>query len=327
MRLNILSLLVSLFFSFILGKLCIPILKRFKAGQPILGYVKEHKYKSGTPTMGGVFFIIPTAITYFSFFGFKNGLANVAIAIGLSFMCVGLIDDFIKIKFNKNEGLKPYQKIVFQLFISAFAGLYVYVNSLTEFYIPFFKGTVNLGVFTVFLIVFVFLAITNCVNLTDGLDGLAGTTSVCYLFVLAVIIILEKPFSPFYDIFLKEFDALISLSGILIGGILGFLIFNVNKAKIFMGDTGSLSLGGFIGAISVFSLNTFFVPVIGIMFVVSGISVILQVAYFKRTRKRVFLMAPFHHHLQMKGKTEAQISYYYALITMFLGLTAVLFYL
>ena len=125
----------------------------------------------------------------------------------------------------------------------------------------------------------------------------------------------------------EEYSNLILLAVCLIGGILGFLIFNVSKAKVFMGDTGSLSLGGFIGAISIFSLNSFFIPLIGIMFVISSISVIIQVIHFKRTKKRVFLMAPIHHHFQLKGYSETQIGYAYALITAVCGIIAILQYL
>jgi phospho-N-acetylmuramoyl-pentapeptide-transferase len=116
------------------------------------------------------------------------------------------------------------------------------------------------------------------------------------------------------------------LCACLIGGLLGFLVFNVNKAKVFMGDTGSLSLGGFLGAISIFSSNSFFIPVLGIMFVLSSISVIVQVLHFKRTKKRIFLMAPLHHHFQLKGYTEAQISFYYSLITAIMGAILIIFY-
>jgi phospho-N-acetylmuramoyl-pentapeptide-transferase len=125
----------------------------------------------------------------------------------------------------------------------------------------------------------------------------------------------------------SEYEKLNILSSCLMGGILAFLIFNVSKAKVFMGDTGSLSLGGFIGAISIFSSNSFFIPIIGIMFVLSSISVIIQVVYFKKTKKRVFLMAPFHHHLQLKGWTETKIVYVYVVMTAIFGALSLLFYL
>ena len=124
----------------------------------------------------------------------------------------------------------------------------------------------------------------------------------------------------------EEYESLQFLSVSLVGGILGFLVFNVSKASVFMGDTGSLSLGGFIAAISIFSSNSFFIPIIGIMFVLSGISVIVQVAYYKKTKKRVFLMAPLHHHFQLKGYSESKISYCYALITAVIGALTVIPY-
>ena len=123
---------------------------------------------------------------------------------------------------------------------------------------------------------------------------------------------------------MQEYQNLVLLSVILAFAVLGFLIFNVNKAKVFMGDTGSLSLGGFIGAISVFSLNSFFIPIIGIMFVISSISVIIKVVHYKRTKKRVFLMAPYHHHLQLKGNSESQIAFWYTLVTLIFGCLCVI---
>ena len=146
------------------------------------------------------------------------------------------------------------------------------------------------------------------------------------MFLVALITLQYQTFSVIH-ISLEQYYSLSLLSVSLIGGIMGFLLFNMSKAKVFMGDTGSLSLGGFIGAISIFSLNTFYIPVLGIMFVVSSISVIIQVLYFKKTKKRVFLMAPLHHHFQLKGYSETQIGYTYALITSVFGLLAVLPYL
>lgn len=319
MKTLIITGFITLLSTFICGLLIIPLLKKIKLGQPILKYVENHKNKKGTPTMGGLFFIIPAIIIYFIFNGFSGKIATVSAVIGLAFLVVGFLDDFIKIKFKHNEGLKPYQKIIFQLVISLLAGVFAYINGLTSFNIPFTKTKLNLGVFTIPVISIIFIAITNSVNLTDGLDGLASSVSVVYLIILTILIYLQMQNSLLTQSNLSEYSSLISLSVILIFAILGFMIFNVNKAKVFMGDTGSLALGGLIGAISVFSSNSFFIPIIGIMFVVSSISVIVQVAYFKKTKKRIFLMAPFHHHLQLKGYTETQISFYYTIITLILG--------
>ena len=322
----ILAGLSSLALTFLSGLIFIPVLRKVKAGQPILKYVKEHEQKSGTPTMGGLFFILPLAAVFFIFGGGRTRVATVSVAIGLFYMLVGFLDDFLKIKLKHNEGLKPYQKIVFQTAIAILGGAFAYTNGLTALYIPFVKRTADIGVFIIFVVAAVFIALTNSVNLTDGLDGLCGGVSACYLLIFAALILLERGFGGSY---LKdeETDGILLLISVTFFAVIGFLIFNVPKAKVFMGDTGSLGLGGILGAVSVFSGNTLFIPLVGVAFVWSSLSVIIQVAYFKRTRKRVFLMAPFHHHLQMQGLTETQIGFYYSLITVIIGLITVIFYL
>ncbi len=327
MLVKVLSVVFSLLLSVILGLVALPILKRIKAGQPILKYVEEHKHKSGTPTMGGLFFILSAIVIFIVLGGYNGRIALVAMAIGLAFMLVGFLDDFLKIRLKRNEGLKAYQKIIFQVAIAVFAGVFCYYNGLTVFYVPFTRIAVDLSFWTIPIVALIFVATTNSVNLTDGLDGLAGSVSVAYLVFLAIIIILQITiYEHLYSIKI-EYDNLILLCGCIIGAVLGFLVFNINKAKVFMGDTGSLSLGGFIGAISVFSGNGFFIPVIGIMFVLSSISVIVQVFWFKRTGKRVFLMAPLHHHFQHKGFSESQITYCYFLVTVLLGALSLIAYL
>ena len=312
--------LVSLAASLICGFLTLPLLRRLKAGQP----VEAHKSKNGTPTMGGLFFIIPAVIMFFLFSAGR--IASVAAVIGLAFTCVGFIDDFVKIKFKKNDGLKAYQKIIFQTLISVVAGIFCYANGITVFHIPFAKTSVDLGAFTIPLVAIVFIAATNCVNLTDGLDGLAGTSCAAYLLWLTLLIGAQTVSMGHMYLEIQEYHALQTLAVSLVGALLGFLVFNTNKASVFMGDTGSLSLGGFIAAISIFSSNTFFIPIIGITFVLSGISVILQVAIYKRTKKRVFLMAPLHHHFQLKGYSESKITYLYMLVTLVCGALSVLTY-
>lgn len=319
--------LISLALTILCGFLFIPFLRKIKAGQPVLKYVKEHKGKEGTPTMGGLFFIIPTAVIFFIFGGTNGRTALVALSVGLAFMIVGFVDDYIKVKSGHNEGLKPYQKILFQLAIASVAGAFCYVNRITEYYIPLTTYKVDLGVFTIPLSAFIFIATTNCVNLTDGLDGLAGGVSGIYLLLLSFIISAEVTFFSGGALTTEEYGYMELLSFILAFSIFGFLVFNVNKAKVFMGDTGSLSLGGFIAGLSVFSSNGFLVAVAGITSVFSGISVIIQVAHYKRTKRRVFLMAPFHHHLQLRGFSESRISYVYALITAVLGIISLLCFL
>ena len=327
MKILILALFLSLTLSIISGKYSIPILKRIKAGQTILHYVKSHENKNGTPTMGGLFFIASSSLVFLFLGGYKSKVALVSLSIGLAYMIVGFLDDYIKIKYRRNEGLKAYQKIIFQLGVAIVAGVFAYKNGITIFYLPFINAEVNLQIVTIPTVVIIFLAITNSVNLTDGLDGLAGEVSVVYLIFLIALTILQcEKFSVLY-LSVEEYANLQLLCACLIGSILGFLAFNVSKASVFMGDTGSLSIGGFIGAISIFSLNSFFIPIIGIMFVISSISVIIQVLHFKKTRKRVFLMAPLHHHFQLKGYSEAKISYVYVLISILFGLISILSYL
>lgn len=291
----------------------LPLLKRLKAGQYILGYVKEHKNKSGTPTMGGLAFITAIIIVSFCLLGFKSGEVNLALTITAGFMVVGFLDDFLKIYRKENEGLKPYQKIIFQVAIATVAAIFCYLNGKTQLNIPFAGVSVDIKWGIIPLVIFIFIATVNCVNLTDGLDGLAGGTSCAYLLILGVMLAMKGVNS-----------ALLCFAGL--GAVAAFLVFNSNKAAVFMGDTGSLALGGFISCISVFSGNSLYIPIIGVMFVISGISVIVQVIYYKRTRRRVFLMSPIHHHFQMKGHTECKISYAYFALTCLVGIICLIFW-
>lgn len=312
MKTIFIAILVSFLASGALLMLILPLLKQMKAGQYILGYVKEHKNKSGTPTMGGLAFVCAIVIVGFCFLGFGGGEANLTLAVTASFMVVGFLDDFIKIYHKQNEGLKPYQKIIFQVAISTVAALYCYFNGLTKLNIPFTSYSVDISWGIIPLVILIFAATVNCVNLTDGLDGLAGGTSIGYLLVMGILLAMRGVYFAV-------------LCFICIGAVAAFLVLNVNKAKIFMGDTGSLALGGFISCVSVFSGNSLYIPIVGIMFVISGISVIVQVIYYKRTRKRVFLMAPLHHHFQMKGYTECKISYCYFTLTVLVGILCLIF--
>ena len=325
MKTALFALILSLILTYFAGKLFIPVLNKIKANQTVLKYVEVHKEKNGTATMGGLFFILSAALIFFVFGGGQSRLALVSLTIGLAFLVVGFIDDYIKIKFKQNEGLKAYQKIVFQFSIAIVAGLFCYVNGITDFNVPLLNGKLSLGIWAVPVVAVIFIAITNSVNLTDGLDGLAGSVSAVYLLSILIIIALQSIYVN--DNVKREYDKIILLCACLIGAILGFLIFNVNKAKVFMGDTGSLSLGGFIGSISIFSSNAFYIAFIGIMFVISSISVIIQVIYYKRTKKRVFLMSPLHHHFQLKGYTESKIAYMYSLVTALMGAICILFIL
>ena len=313
MKTYLIGIITSFCISLVLLLIILPLLKRLKAGQYILGYVKEHKNKGGTPTMGGLAFIAAIIAVGFGVYGFGDSKVNLTLAITGGFTIVGFLDDFLKIFRKENEGLKPYQKIIFQTAIAAIAATYCYLNDLSYLNIPFGgRLSVYIGWGIIPLVILIFIATVNCVNLTDGLDGLAGGTSIAYLFILGIMLVMQGSGAPV-------------LCFIGVGAIAAFLVLNSNKAAIFMGDTGSLALGGFISCISVFSGNSLYIPILGIMFVISGISVIVQVIYYKRTRRRIFLMAPIHHHFQMKGYTECKIAYAYAVITAFVGIFCLLF--
>jgi len=321
---EIFALLISLVLTVISGRIVIPLLRRLKVGQPILKYVKEHSSKSGTPTMGGLFFIIPSVLVFVVFGGLYGKLALICACVGLSFTLVGFLDDFIKIRRAQNEGLKAYQKIIFQIALGVLVGVIAWYNGATYFRLPFSVSGVDLGVATIPFVAFILIAFTNSVNLTDGLDGLSSSVSVVYLFFCSALILLQ---SSAYPLTLQaEYDKILLLNVCVMGGILGFLLFNVSKAKVFMGDTGSLGLGGFLSAVSIFSSNALFVPILGIMFVLSSISVIVQVVHFKRTKRRILLMSPLHHHFQLKGYTETQITYAYSLISVVAGLICIIPY-
>ena len=290
-------------------------LKKLRAGQNILEYVVQHEAKAGTPTMGGIIFIIPIVIVCLIEF---TPVSLVAMSLTLGFGLVGFLDDFIKIKFGRNLGLKAYQKIIAQLGLSAIGTYFVlaYKHIGAGVNIP-FVDEIDFGWGIIPFVIFIYIATTNSVNLTDGIDGLAGITSVGYFVVFSIILTIQyfanidsNPESA------EQVFSLIAISVSAVGGLLGYLIFNMSPAKVFMGDTGSLALGATVASVAVMSKNPLFIATSGIMFVWSSISVIVQVIYFKLTKKRVFLMAPFHHHLEMKGMSETKIDILYFALTL-----------
>ena len=309
MRGYILAAIFAFVLSFVFCLVLIPILRKMKAGQNILSYVKEHKGKSGTPTMGGIAFLSASVLVTAIFQKEIEGRVVVCLAIGLAYMIVGLIDDFLKKKHKENLGLTAWQKLLFQLIIAFFAGIYCSRLRLTILYLPFVDKSIDVGVWIVPIAVFVFIATVNAVNLTDGLDGLAAGVSVPFFLSFSFLMLLQG-----------EKGGLPTVCFSLVGALLAYLLFNVSPASVFMGDTGSLALGGFASSIALFSGNIFYLPIIGACFVFSVISVIVQVIYYKATRgKRIFLMAPAHHHFQGKGYSENRISYAYSVITALLG--------
>ncbi|MBR2336839.1 MAG: phospho-N-acetylmuramoyl-pentapeptide-transferase [Clostridia bacterium] len=320
------SFLVAICFSVAIGYVLIPILRKLKLGQSILNYVTEHNYKSGTPTMGGLIFICSSVASFFIFACGRKYLSLVSLAVGLSYMSVGIIDDYIKIKLKHNKGLGGWQKTFFELVIAIIVAIFAWLRGLTEVNIPFTKLSVDLGIWFIPICILVFLATTNSVNLTDGLDGLAGGVTYIFFMALGVLICLQRR-GINANAYYYEYANLSLFCFSISGAIVGYLLYNTHKASVFMGDTGSLALGGLVAILSIVSGNLLFIPVIGIIYVLSSISVIMQVAYYKKTKKRIFLMAPLHHHFQHKGYDESKIAIAYKLATLFLGLICIISYL
>lgn len=308
-----LAVLLAFAFSLLFCAAAIPLLKLAGSGQHILSYVREHSKKEGTPTMGGLAFILAAVLAAIPFARNADKPFFVALAVGLGYLAVGFLDDLLKQKRGKNLGLRPYQKIIFQFGVALMASVYCCIDGLTVLRLPYTSFAVDIGWWMLPLGILVFLGTVNGVNLTDGLDGLAGGTSAVFFLALGCLIALQG-----------ESDALSLLCFCLVGALAAYLIFNASRASLFMGDTGSLSLGGFAASAALFSGNALVVPIAGIMFVLSSISVILQVIYYKKTGKRIFLMAPLHHHFQQKGYSEGKIAYVYAAVTAALSLTLLL---
>ncbi|MBR1984882.1 MAG: phospho-N-acetylmuramoyl-pentapeptide-transferase, partial [Clostridia bacterium] len=314
--------------SIVISPMVISVIKREKMNQVILHYVESHKSKAGTPTMGGIIFIISIAISALIFFKGSSNLGLVCVLVFVCYGIVGFLDDFIKFKLKRNLGLRAYQKLLFQLIIAGGVAYFVYASPIigSKLFIPFVNIEIDVGAWIIPIVIVVFLASTNSVNLTDGLDGLAASTVLCYMlsFVFLMLVMLNSRLLNITTIELFEYKNIIILCSCVIGAMMCFLLYNCFPAKIFMGDTGSLSLGSLVASVLIFSRCTLFIPVLGIMFVLSSVSVIIQVAYYKMTKKRVFLMAPLHHHFEKRGVFEGRIVMCYAIITSLVGLITVL---
>ena len=323
------SLLLAFAVSLLIAPLVIRFGRALKIGQPVLKYVEIHKEKSGTPTFGGIIFLLPVGFVPFLFFTGLKSIAVFVILITVGYGIIGFTDDFIKVKFKNNQGLKVYQKLMAQIGIALIVSFYAYKSGLigSKINIPFSSGKVDLGWFSVVLYCVVFIATVNSVNLTDGLDGLAGGSVFSYLITFSICIFIQSYYlyqNGSTEIYLQYSNVLIVLFA-LTGGLLGFLCFNYNKASVFMGDTGSLALGGALASAGIFTQNTLLIPLIGIMFVITSLSDLIQVSYFKLTGgKRVFSMAPLHHHLQNKGLSESKIAGIYSVITFIAGVVGIM---
>ena len=302
--------LLCLFFSSIIAPIVLWFCKKLKASQSILHYVDKHASKEGTPTMGGLIFILTMFFSSCFLFEFSSFFAWFCIVVAFCYGLLGFLDDFIKVHLHHNEGLKPYQKIVGQVGIAVIVAVFIYLSGMTT--LKFFSFEFDIGWGVIPLVILVLVATANSVNLTDGLDGLAGGVSFVYILIFGIILSVTSSY---------EFQNIAMVCFGLCGGLVGFLLFNCFPAKIFMGDTGSLALGGFIGVTAVLTGLELLLPIMGIMFVLSALSDIIQVLHFKRTGRRVFLMAPLHHHFEQKGVHENRIVAVYIVITAAVCLT------
>ncbi len=321
----LITLALTFALTVIILKKLIPYLKSKKMGQKILDIgPRWHKSKEGTPTMGGISFIVASvAVTAAMFiFGAVKGdldsltFAIISLVFALLNGAIGIIDDKTKFAKGKNEGLLSWQKYLLQLILAA---VYLIVLSeleliSTELYIPFVKQSINLGFFYYPLMLLLITGTVNSVNLTDGIDGLAASeTAIVAAFFSAVGFFLGS-------------SQISVLSAALLGGVLGFLVYNFHPARVFMGDTGSLFLGGFVTALSFMSGNPLIIIIVGFMYILESISDIIQVGYFKLTHgKRIFKMAPIHHHFEKCGWSEIKIVAVFSALTLVLSAISFIF--
>ncbi|MBP1889722.1 phospho-N-acetylmuramoyl-pentapeptide-transferase [Clostridium moniliforme] len=303
----LLALGLGFIISIILGPIFIPILHKFKFGQNIREEgPKSHLKKAGTPTMGGIIFIIAVTIAMLvmRYNVYSKGMIILYSMIAFGF--IGFLDDMLKIIHKNNLGLRAWQKMLLLLLFSVAMAYYSYTVLGSEIIVPFLGFNINLGILYIPFVIIYYAATTNAVNLTDGLDGLATTVTIIVLIFFTIVSYNNKSYE------------VATFSIALIGGLLGFLKYNAYPAKIFMGDTGSLALGGAIASIALMLKNPFVVVVVGGIYVFETLSVIIQVVSFKTTGKRVFKMAPVHHHFEQLGWSERKIVTIFSIITIIL---------
>ncbi len=288
--------IIGIFLSMGLGKVIIPILKRKKIGQNIRKVgPQSHMAKEGTPTMGGVIFIIVALVM--SVLMLPRNLETLILIVSMvGFGAIGFIDDFRKLVLHQSEGLNPRQKLVLQFILAGVITILAYFNdkdSITRLLIPFTDYYLPVSVLGLPIMIFIIVGTTNATNLTDGLDGLLVSVSIPVFVSLAIIAKTGK-------------NQLFSV--IMLGAILGFLIYNSNPASVFMGDTGSMAIGGAVVALAINLKIPIYLVIFGGVYVMETLSVIIQViSYRYRNKKRVFLMTPIHHHFELKGYKEQKI--------------------
>ena len=320
----ILPILFGFLFCIIAGEIGIPMLQKLKYGQQVRDDgPQSHLKKSGTPTMGGVIFLLGIVAIWLVFAPTNLYMIGCVFST-LSFGIVGFLDDYIKVVKKRSLGLNPKQKIACSLAFAVIMGIIASINAGTKVWIPFINVYLNFGILFVPFAVFFVIAVTNSVNLTDGLDGLASAVMVVICITYAIIYYLMYRAG---EISFADARGIIVFACGLCGCLLGFLRFNIHPARVFMGDTGSLALGGALSFMALMSNSMFLIPIVGACFLVSAVSVILQVGSYKlRNGKRIFKMAPLHHHFELCGVKETKIVSMYTIVTVIFCLVGLLAY-
>ena len=320
---SVIAILIGFITSVIMASFLIPLLKKIKAGQSISVYLqRSHQVKSGTPTMGGLIFLIPAfliplLLLYLHKMHFSYTLIIILFVI-FSYTLIGLIDDYLIVKRHSNKGLSIAFKLLLQAVV-AIVFFYLFMKGGNEplLWIHYLHFKIHIGFFYGLFILFVLVASSNAVNITDGLDGLAAGLSLMAFFTFGLI--------SWHTGWLDGYEDIALLAFILVGSLLGFLIFNINPAKVFMGDTGSLALGATLGAYAIMTRHEVLFILIGIVFVIETLSSLIQIIYFKLTKKRLFPMTPIHHTLEIKGMKEIQIVRLFWLIGIIAALISLIY--
>lgn len=300
------AVVVATVISLAMGPFMIPFLRRLKVGQSIRDDgPQNHLVKAGTPTMGGIIIITAVMVTSFLFAGSSREVLS-AVLITLCFGGIGFWDDYIKVVLKRSLGLRAREKLGLQILVStAFALLLMFVLGRgTEIVFPFSGYVVDAGWLYLPFVVLVFISAANGANLTDGLDGLAAGVTFFMVLGLGVICIVT------------DHGNLLIFCGALAGACLGFLFFNRYPARVFMGDTGSMALGAGVAAVAAMTGSEITLIILGGVYVIEALSVIIQVVYFQATRRRVFLMAPLHHHFELKGMPETKVVYIFHILSL-----------
>ena len=307
--------LVSFALSAIMGPVIIPVLRNLKMGQTEREEgVKEHLKKAGTPTMGGVIILLSILITSL-FYIRSNPQIIPVLFVTIGFGLIGFLDDYLKVVMKRSDGLFPKQKMALQIVVTAiFAYYLVKVAGISlKMLVPFSSGRyLDLGWLAIPVLFFAVIGTVNGVNFTDGLDGLASSVTVLVATFFTVVAIGTK-------------SGIEPVTGAVVGALLGFLLFNVYPASVFMGDTGSLALGGFVASTAYMLQMPLFIIIVGLIYLVEVLSVIIQVTYFKKTGgKRIFKMAPIHHHFELCGWSETRVVAVFSIITALLCMVALM---